>query len=71
MIEAGIDPVHFGTIMEKISRDPDTEPEGDGSDGEKQEDTNLLIYLSTHPSTPERMLQAERYSSELRKRLTR
>jgi Zn-dependent protease with chaperone function len=71
MMEAGIDPVHFSTIMSKISQDPDIEPEDDSPGGEKQGDTNLLIYLSTHPSTPERKLQAERYSSEHRKRLNK
>ena len=38
---------------------------------EKQDDTELLIYLSTHPSTPERELQAERYSREYREQLTK
>lgn len=68
MMEAGIDPVHFSTIMEKISRDPDSDPDSDESDSEKQDTIDLLKYLSTHPSTPERMLQAESYSSAFRKR---
>ena len=70
MMEAGIDPAHFSTIMEKISHDPDEDRESDESDSEKRDSTDLLKYLSTHPSTPARMLQAESYSSEYRKRLS-
>ena len=68
MMEAGIDPVHFSTIMAKISHNPDSEPEGAEQDSERRDNSNLLQYLSTHPSTPERMSQAERYSREYGKR---
>jgi Zn-dependent protease with chaperone function len=71
MAEAGIDPVHFSTIMEKISRDPDSDSESDAAGTESQEDADLLKYLSTHPPTPERRLQAETYSRQFRERLSR
>jgi Zn-dependent protease with chaperone function len=70
MMEAGIDPMVFSTIMEKISRDPDSDPGSDEPVSDKPDEPDLLQYLSTHPSTPARRLQAERYSSEHRKRLT-
>ncbi|MGB5259972.1 MAG: M48 family metallopeptidase [Gammaproteobacteria bacterium] len=70
MMEAGIDPVHFSTIMDKISSEPENEAEDNASNSEKRDDADLLKYLSTHPSTPERILQAEKYSREFRKRLS-
>jgi Zn-dependent protease with chaperone function len=66
MAEAGIDPVHFSTILEKISRAPDSQSNSEDGNGDRQHDADLLKYLSTHPSTPERRLQAERYSRKFR-----
>ena len=70
MMEAGIDPAHFGTIMEKISSTPgdDAKDKEPGSDEKDEED--LLKYLSTHPTTPERILQAKRYSQAFRRGLS-
>jgi Zn-dependent protease with chaperone function len=68
MIQANMDPIHFSTIMEKISSDPDSEVTED-EDTQDSEDTNMdtvFKYLSTHPSTPERALQAERYSEKFK-----
>ncbi len=68
MMQANMDPVHFSTIMEKITSDSDSEVTED-VDAPDSEDTNMdsvFKYLSTHPSTPERVLQAERYSEEFR-----
>ena len=62
MMEAGIDPVHFSTIMEKISDVPESDSETKEPDNEDKDDADLLKYLSTHPATPERKLQAEKFS---------
>lgn len=70
MLEAGIDPAHFSTIMEKISEVPASDSEAKQSNSKEKDNTDLLKYLSTHPSTPARMLQAEKYSREFRERLT-
>jgi Zn-dependent protease with chaperone function len=67
MMEAGIDPAHFGRIMEKISDMPEGETEDDASRDDAGKDTDPFRYLSTHPSTPERILQAESYSARFSK----
>ncbi len=68
MMEAGIDPVHFSTIMEKISNAMESDSKGNEISIDERDDADSLKYLSTHPSTPERVLQAEKYSREFRKR---
>lgn len=65
MIEAGIDPVYFGRIMKTIGSNPDTVKTADSGKKDADEDgTTLLKYLSTHPSTPDRVRQAEHYSRQ-------
>lgn len=69
MIEAGIDPITFSRIMEKIAGDAqadDTKRAG-GKDDDATEET-LRRYLSTHPPTPERQRQAQAYSDRFRGR---
>ena len=68
MMTAGIDPVHFATIMAKISKASDSDPDAGKADSDEHTSTNLLEYLSTHPSTPERILQAESYAGRFRQR---
>jgi Zn-dependent protease with chaperone function len=70
MMEAGIDPVHFSTIMEKISSAAASDSESNELSSDERDDADLLKYLSTHPSTPERVLQAEKYSREFRQRFS-
>ena len=70
MMEAGIDPVHFSTIMEKISSAPKSDSKDNTSISDVRNDAEPLKYLSTHPTTPERVLQAEKYSREFRNRLS-
>ena len=70
MMEAGIDPLQFSIMMEKISSALKSDPEGNDSGRDKGDHADLVEYLSTHPSTPERILQAEKYSREFRNRLT-
>jgi Zn-dependent protease with chaperone function len=75
MMQAGIDPIHFSRIMARISEQAMEQP-GDGktatvenpSDGKARDKESLLMYLSTHPPTPERMKQAEQYSASFRAR---
>lgn len=74
MMQAGIDPIHFSTIMERISNEGgEKSGEGDTSssappDGDRVDDPQTLFkYLSTHPPTPERMRQAEHYSDRFKK----
>ena len=73
MMEAGIDPIHFSTIMARISEEAgDKAAEEDAStnekpDSDREEDSDrLLEYLSTHPPTPERIRQAELYSHKFK-----
>ncbi len=70
MLKAKIDPIAFSNIMSRIttameSIDPDIEAD-DHSDEETTRENDkgsrILDYLSTHPSTTERVKEAERYS---------
>ncbi len=74
MMAAGIDPIHFSTIMARISNEmldnrgqedagPKKTPESDRAENSE----SLLKYLSTHPPTPERMQQAELYSDRFKR----
>lgn len=68
MLEAGIDPVHFSTIMAKIGSAPGSGSLDNKSGNDAQEDADLLQYLSTHPATAARVSQAENYSRKFRQR---
>jgi predicted Zn-dependent protease len=75
MIQAGIDPAHFGRIMEKLSgfdeQGGDQTRSSDKTtareEAQKEED-RILDYLSTHPATPERIKQSNHYSELFKKR---
>jgi Zn-dependent protease with chaperone function len=69
MLQAGIDPGHFGRIMEKLSDSSGYGGDRAGSADEttarekaRKEGKDILDYLSTHPATPERIRQANYYS---------
>lgn len=75
MIQAGVDPGHFGRIMEKLSESPEPEsdpavPPEETTPREKvqKEQKSVLEYLSTHPPTPERIRQANYYSELFKRR---
>jgi Zn-dependent protease with chaperone function len=70
MIEAGIDPVYFGRIMKTIGSNPDAvKTAAPGKQDANRDETTLLKYLSTHPSTPDRVRQAEQYSRQFSQRI--
>jgi predicted Zn-dependent protease len=75
MIQAGIDPVHFTRIMEKLSdydeqgaSQVETPDKTTGHKGVQKAENSPLKYLSTHPATLERIDQANYYSALFRKR---
>jgi Zn-dependent protease with chaperone function len=76
MIKAGIDPVHFGRIMEKLSDFDEQGGDQTGWSSDKntarketqKEESRLLDYLSTHPATLERIHQSNHYSELFKKR---
>ncbi len=71
MLEAGIDPVYFGRIMKSISSNADAgKTEVTGSKETDRNEAALLKYLSTHPSTPDRVQQAEQYSRQFSQQTT-
>jgi Zn-dependent protease with chaperone function len=71
MIEASIDPVNFGRIMKTIGSNPNAvKTTASGKQDAEQDAATLLKYLSTHPSTPDRVRQAEQYSRQFRQRAT-
>lgn len=70
MMEAGIDPAYFSIMMEKISRTPESDSKDSAPRNEEQDGADLRGYLSTHPSTQERVSQAEMYSRKFRERLS-
>ena len=74
MLQAGIDPIHFSTIMARISEHGDEKKaedkpaSGEAPPADRAEDSETLLrYLSTHPPTPERMRQAALYSARFKK----
>lgn len=72
MIKAGIDPISFSTIMEKISAphpvksEAGQKPERHSSEDEK--DNQAYEYLSSHPPSRERIRMAEQYSEKFKNR---
>jgi Zn-dependent protease with chaperone function len=75
MIHAGVDPIHFGRIMEKlgdVDEQVDDQPKPSDkttSDEDKQNKKNTMFeYISTHPSTLERIHQANEYSELFNKK---
>jgi predicted Zn-dependent protease len=75
MIEAGIDPGHFGEIMQKLGEFDEREAdETESSDltvereDVHKKEKSLLEYLSSHPATEERIRQANYYSALYKKR---
>jgi len=71
MLMAKIDPNHFSTIMERMTDYMEVEM-GQEEDDKKQteEEKEWLDYLSTHPSTEQRIEQAQRYSDCFKRGLT-
>ncbi len=71
MVQLGIDPIHFASMFAKIEKleEGDLE-EGDNSgksdDSSKSSDTveGYGEFLSTHPSSPQRMQRAREYSAK-------
>lgn len=69
MLARDMDPVYFGTMMKRITTD--------GSDKLSEEERELsdkaesaLKYLSSHPSSPERIQQANEYSERFKAQQT-
>lgn len=73
MLAAKIDPESFSNIMARMTgymgAEGEQEPEQKVDDN-KEENENLLDYLSTHPSTEKRIEQARRYSACFKQGLT-
>lgn len=62
MLKAGMDPMHFGRIMKKM--DEDGQVNHSAVNGE--EGSLFLEYLSSHPQTEERVIQANYYSQQFK-----
>lgn len=71
MLTAKIDPNHFATIMARMTDYMEVEM-GREEDDKKQadEEKDWLDYLSTHPSTEQRIKQAQTYSDCFKQGLT-
>ena len=64
MLKAGIDPKAFSTILTRITESIDELEHVDEEevDPKNSEETGVWDYVSTHPSTEQRVKQAEQYS---------
>ena len=60
MIKAGIDPIAFATIMDKITQSDKSSQPSDSADGHAE--ITWIDYLSSHPNTQERIALAKRYA---------
>ncbi|MEJ2609863.1 MAG: M48 family metallopeptidase [Candidatus Thiodiazotropha sp.] len=63
MAELGIDPLHFGNILKRITSDASSDDKK--SDAAKE---NMLRYISSHPPTQERIEQAKLFSERFRQK---
>jgi len=74
MLVAKIDPNHFATIMARMTDymkvEMGHEDEQEQAKEQADEEGKLLDYLSTHPSTEQRIIQAQRYSDCFKQGLT-
>jgi len=78
MLTARIDPTSFANIMDRMTRfmeddevDENTNEQSDTEPSNINEDTSdVFDYLSTHPSTTDRIKQAEHYAKCYKKGLT-
>lgn len=64
MLKAGINPQAFSNIMARITQydgDESHEPENTPIENSHESNNSVLDYLSTHPSTSERIEEAQRY----------
>lgn len=80
MIEAGIDPIYFSTIMDKMSKylpkddedgedaEADNEANASNEDVAKKETESQFKYFSTHPPSQERIDLAKEYSEKFNSR---
>lgn len=65
MLARGMDPAYFGTMMKRITTDGSEELSDEERElAEKAE--SALKYLSSHPSSPERIQQANEYSERFK-----
>lgn len=65
MLARDMDPAYFGTMMKRITTDGNEErSEDEQALAEKAE--SALKYLSSHPSSPERIRQANEYSERFK-----
>lgn len=75
MLMAKVDPNHFATIMARMTDYMEVEmgreeDEQEQAKDQTDEEDKLLDYLSTHPSTEQRIKQAQRYSDCFKQGLT-
>lgn len=71
MMDAGIDPIAFATIMEKIGEvqtSEHTSENGEPSERNGEKAKELTDYLSSHPVTESRIEKAKEYSKIYRER---
>ncbi len=78
MLMAGIDPQAFALIMERMRTSmnrhrevevPDESSVDSAPEENQNQDDRVLDYLSTHPSTDDRIKEAQRYSECFRQGL--
>jgi len=66
MLERGMDPIHFATIMEKMARFDVADDDLGLKDGGPDQEKTVLDYLSSHPATVDRIKRAKDLSSDFR-----
>jgi len=67
MLKAGIDPIAFSNIMDRMTSYMEVDTKKNASKHDTTD--NILDYISSHPSTKERTKIADKYSQCFKKGL--